>query len=150
MFIERERLIGVLDDLAELGVMELIACACEWKPRGRVRDTKRAHGVPDADEVDADLDRVLRTKILRGRIIRLDRGVAVEIVGAGNGGLGKLAVGATFEQATFSDKSTETACGVGAAAESEQVDVVAGLPFFAQSAVALHHVARQAVTKCST
>ena len=117
MLVRGDGVVGVIDDLTELGVVPAVEAAAEGNPGDRY--AQLAHGVPHADEMHADLVRVGRAEGDRFRMIGSDLLVAVQRVG----GLDALRVH-RLQHTAFANEADEAARAVGAAAEAEHEQAV--------------------------
>ena len=135
-------MVGVVDDLAQVGVVPLEVVPAEGHARGG--DAERAHGVPNADEPDARLARFARPERDRLGVVRGDALVAIQIVRPLDPRFVRR-----LQDAAFADQPDQAPRGVGAAAEAEDVDLVVRLVFLREPPVSLPDVLREPVTECA-
>src|SRR5439155_10816970 len=125
-----------VDDLAQVGVVPPVAVAAEGHVRGG--DAERTHGVPHTDELDAHLARFARAERDRSFVVGRDTLVAIQIVRPRDAGFVRR-----VQDAAFAYQPDQAARGVGAAAEAEDVDLVARLVFLREPPVSLPDVLRE-------
>ncbi len=138
VFVDGNGVAGVANDAAGGGVVEQVARGTQGaEERGGY--AQRANGVPHADEFDLGL---VRYGMLAAKVRGLALGgggalgaLTIELVGLVHS-LGALAP----EQAAVADEPRQGANGVGAAAEAEQEELIAGLVVVHDEAIAIHDV----------
>ena len=139
VLVDGQRMAGVVDDAADVGVVELEAAPAD-PVQPRARDAERAHRVEHAEEAHAHVGvREAAQLLLVGREALLGPGA---VVGPGELLVARIAhVGA--QQAAGRQEPAQAARRVGAARVAEDVDVVARPVVERQEAVGLQDVGAQ-------
>src|SRR5215207_9871210 len=133
-----DRVVGVEDVAAQRRVVKRPEFAQHWRTEAVDRDSQRADGVPDAHEVNVDVGVRVRAPEQRGRdAARLTVLVRVPVEPVGL--LYPMSV-LRPEDAAVAHQPDGAASREGAAAEPEEIQLVAGLVVVHQEAVALLHV----------